>query len=614
MPAPRIFISYRRDDCAGHAGRVCDRLEQVFGSEFVFRDVEDIAAGDDFVDTLHAQVDQCEVLLALIGPRWLVAADAQGRRRLDKEHDWVRREIARGLDRQIRVIPVLLQGAKLPDAAELPEELAPLLRRQAVELRDTQFERDTELLVSLLAPGYRRLRRYRFVIAALLVAMVGIGAYAYHAHRERERIEQQQLAEQAARAQSPEAALEWLRANRYNRTAAVLMQMIRDGNDIAVQYLLRSGLDPNDTAPDDVSALRAAVAKGNTRTVELLLAHKADISGALGTAISLDQDEIAALLLTRELPAAEIQSALANAAQRGRVDMLERLVARGARVEEDRGEALRQAIANAQVEALAWLLQHGAVPASATRLDNLTALHEAASYNTGAEGPALAESMTVLLLDAGQDPNARATDLTRPYPTPLLLAIHAGNASTALRLLERGADPQARGQDREESTALHLAARKDQPAVVSALIERGADIKATDYHGRRPLMRAAEAGALSATTALLARKPDLEARSRDGRTALMAAVLARQLATTDALLKAGAAVDARTPAGETALILLASVPFYVDTDPARSAAQIARRLIEAGASRSLQDAKGENALARARRLQYVDMVRALEAP
>ena len=79
MAEPRIFISYRRDDSAGHAGRLCDRLEEVFGKDRIFRDVEDIAAGDDFVETLRGQVDRCEVLLALIGPRWLGVTDREGR-------------------------------------------------------------------------------------------------------------------------------------------------------------------------------------------------------------------------------------------------------------------------------------------------------------------------------------------------------------------------------------------------------------------------------------------------------------------------------------------------------------------------------------------------------
>jgi hypothetical protein len=96
--SPSIFISYRRDDSAGHAGRLADRLGQRVGPDHVFRDIEDIAAGEDFVACLERKLDECQVVLVLIGPRWL-AVGAGGRPRLFDEQDWVRREIARALDR-----------------------------------------------------------------------------------------------------------------------------------------------------------------------------------------------------------------------------------------------------------------------------------------------------------------------------------------------------------------------------------------------------------------------------------------------------------------------------------------------------------------------------------
>lgn len=615
MAAPKIFISYRREDCAGHAGRLCDRLDQVFGSESVFRDVEDIAAGDDFVDTLHAQVDQCEVLLALIGTRWLGATDAEGRRRLDNVNDWVRREIARGLDRQIRVIPVLLQGAKLPGAADLPDELEPLLRRQAFELRDTQFERDADLLVSLLAPGHRRLHRYRLAIAALLLALAGVGGYAWKAQRDRVQIEQQRQAEQAAHAQSPEAALEWLRANGYDRSMDVLMAEIEKGNHLAVQRLLQSGLDPNTRGYDAPYPLQLAASIGEPRTVELLLAAGASTEHALDSAISYEQGAIIELLLARKLPSKEIQSALDNAAQRNRIDLLERLVALGASVAADNGDALQTAIANGHMATLDWLLQHGASLDAATQADHWTPLHQAVSRSTGADAPALAEAMALRLLDAGQDPNASAAGSGRLYTTPLMVAIHARNAGAALRLLERKADPMVRASDRAELTALHLAVEKELPEVVSALLERGAELDARDRYGRTALMLAARSGAPASAAVLIARTPDLEARDESDRSALMYAATAPNPALTDALLKAGALVDARTREHQTALMLLAaSRPFQGDSDPTRNAEAVARRLIEGGASRTAQDVQGRNALALARSQQSLSLVRVLEAP
>jgi hypothetical protein len=129
-----IFISYRRSDDSGAAGRLYDRLEQTFGPQQLFMDVDNIPPGEDFVAVLEAQVASCEVLLALIGRDWLTAADKTGRHRLDNPEDFVRIEIASGLAQGKRVIPVLVNGATMPRANELPEELMPLARRQAFRI------------------------------------------------------------------------------------------------------------------------------------------------------------------------------------------------------------------------------------------------------------------------------------------------------------------------------------------------------------------------------------------------------------------------------------------------------------------------------------------------
>src|SRR5215471_15923878 len=116
----RIFISYRRDDTAGHAGRLFDRLAQRFGKSRVYRDLDSIDAGADFLETIRAQVRESDVLLALIGPRWITAADADGHWRLASDDDLVRAEIVTALESGTRVIPVLLAGAKMPEARNLP--------------------------------------------------------------------------------------------------------------------------------------------------------------------------------------------------------------------------------------------------------------------------------------------------------------------------------------------------------------------------------------------------------------------------------------------------------------------------------------------------------------
>jgi hypothetical protein len=113
----KVFISYRRDDSAGSAGRLHDRLALEFGRDLLFMDVDAIPLGLNFVKVLHEEVAKCNVLLAVIGPNWLSARDDQGNRRLDDPHDFVRVEIAAALQRDIPVIPILLDGAKVPRPA-----------------------------------------------------------------------------------------------------------------------------------------------------------------------------------------------------------------------------------------------------------------------------------------------------------------------------------------------------------------------------------------------------------------------------------------------------------------------------------------------------------------
>ena len=150
MITPSVFISYRREDSGGHAGRLCDHLRTRFGGASVFMDVTDIEAGVDFVDVLQRAVGSCDVLLAVIGREWLTCTDRNGRRRLDDPHDFIRLEIGIALTRNVRVIPVLVEGAAVPTASELPSDLAGLTRRQAVELRDARWNADVESLAGVL--------------------------------------------------------------------------------------------------------------------------------------------------------------------------------------------------------------------------------------------------------------------------------------------------------------------------------------------------------------------------------------------------------------------------------------------------------------------------------
>jgi hypothetical protein len=147
-----IFISYRRDDSAPYARLLSDSLGDHFGPEMIFRDIDTIAPGEDFPDAIAGAVGRCQVLLAVIGDNWL-DAQQDGRRRLDHEGDYLRLEIAAALQRNIVVVPVLLEQTRMPDKAELPPDLAELADRNAIRLADDGWDDGVRrLAVSLQKP------------------------------------------------------------------------------------------------------------------------------------------------------------------------------------------------------------------------------------------------------------------------------------------------------------------------------------------------------------------------------------------------------------------------------------------------------------------------------
>lgn len=147
--ATNIFINYRREDSAGHAGRLFDRLSLRFPGR-VFMDVDTIEPGTDFVEVIEHAVGCCEVLIVMMGDQWLSITDASGRRRLDNASDFVRLEIAAALERNIRIIPVLVEGAVMPRPEDLPEDLGKLTRRNAIELSDARWTFDVDRLIQTI--------------------------------------------------------------------------------------------------------------------------------------------------------------------------------------------------------------------------------------------------------------------------------------------------------------------------------------------------------------------------------------------------------------------------------------------------------------------------------
>lgn len=148
---PGVFISYRRDDQPGFAGRLADSLGSVFGEDMVFRDSEDIQPGQDFVEVIERHLQTVSVMLVMIGPNWLTAS-RNGIRRLDEPADFVRREIEAGLESGKPLIPVLVSAAAMPTATDLPSTIAALARHQAITLSDTHWAADMERLADILRP------------------------------------------------------------------------------------------------------------------------------------------------------------------------------------------------------------------------------------------------------------------------------------------------------------------------------------------------------------------------------------------------------------------------------------------------------------------------------
>jgi TIR domain-containing protein len=160
----KIFISYRRDDASGYAGRIYDRLNARLPNS-IFIDVSKIKPGADFVKTIEEAVGACDTLLVLMGKHWLEG-------RLDDSNDFVRLEIATALKRNIRVLPVLLRGAVMPTSQELPADIAPLAHRHALEITDDDFDHDIQRLVKIIQPSSRTRKMTRAAMAAALLLAV----------------------------------------------------------------------------------------------------------------------------------------------------------------------------------------------------------------------------------------------------------------------------------------------------------------------------------------------------------------------------------------------------------------------------------------------------------
>jgi hypothetical protein len=199
-----IFLSYRREDSEGQAGRLYDDLVAVFGPDSVFMDVAAIQPGRDFRKSIDQSLNSCGVFLSLIGKNWLTAKDTSGQRRLDDPADFVRIETGAALKRDIPVIPVLVQGASAPKPDQLPDDLKELAFRNAVELTHARWASDIQVLIKALRPQISqsgpkpepervqrrsklRVTKSLAVGAVLLVILIGLAFYLRPAKRSPEK-------------------------------------------------------------------------------------------------------------------------------------------------------------------------------------------------------------------------------------------------------------------------------------------------------------------------------------------------------------------------------------------------------------------------------------------
>ncbi|MBA3613505.1 MAG: SUMF1/EgtB/PvdO family nonheme iron enzyme [Nitrospirales bacterium] len=142
-----IFISYRREDSIAYAGRLSDLLIERFGEDRIFMGIDTMKVGLDFVEQNENAIQSCDVLIAVIGKTWVNIQDEEGKRRLDNPEDLVRVEIPAALERNIPVVPLLVGGAGMPKASELPDAIAKLARRQAMKMSDERFRADATRLI-----------------------------------------------------------------------------------------------------------------------------------------------------------------------------------------------------------------------------------------------------------------------------------------------------------------------------------------------------------------------------------------------------------------------------------------------------------------------------------
>ena len=646
MATPTIFISYRREDSAGQSGRIFDRLVQQFGKSHVYRDIDTITAGEDFVEAVREKINQSDILLALIGPKWLTAADEEGRWRLADENDLVRIEIATALERNMRVIPVLLQGAAIPKVKDLPGELARLAQRNAVEIRDTNFDLDTEQLIAKLGSSWRNKFIRTFarwpvygVIALLLASPLGFWIYPQVA-----------LTPEKARIQIAQMGMQF--------DAETFVKKAEENDTLTVTLFLRAGMNPNDEIPwKNQTALKHAAKNGNLDLVKTLIDNGADIEEGMRCAANYHQRKILDWMLKKNPGQVAINSSLHAAVGTEATDIVRMLLDKGADInfvnESNDGfisispntSVLMEALSgrNPDIEEVRLLLSKGAdvnlkvdneeqpsalfVAATRNNADLVdlllthdadvnvknkyesTPLHEAIAnsrHDEDDEGKHQSLKIVQSLLDKGADFNSVGRLAQLP---PLTLAItESSPPQIVLLLIERGANINA--QSEYKVTALMAAINRGDIDIIKTLLVKGAEVNAQDKNGDSALLRPAPSRDKKneILQLLLSNGADPRLVDNNGRNVLMKAsdleedVIKR-------LIKSGAQVNAVDENGWTALMHAVkndSTVRYYRND------KYIRKLLSLGADTTIKNKMGETALAIATQHNNKEMMYLLE--
>lgn len=279
----RVFVSYRRSDAGGHAGRLCDDIAERLDDAQVFQDVESIAPGEDFLDAVRRAVASADVVLVAVGPDWATAVGPNGGIRLAEPDDVVHLEVATALRSRKRVIPVLVGGASMPAAGTLPDDVAPLVRRQAVTVRPEAWDDDLERLVEVLAPNPAARRPVSRWLAGATVVLVAIVALLVIRDGD-----EQEASEPTASSTQPGAvaAVGAAGASPSNPSA-------QEGAAVELPGVARTILHPPSDDGIEFQVLETAVAQRSVRVV-LRVANRGTSAAWLGeSAVQLVADGVA---------------------------------------------------------------------------------------------------------------------------------------------------------------------------------------------------------------------------------------------------------------------------------------------------------------------------------